>query len=295
MLRRLIGEDVELVTLPSADLEFVVIGPNQLDQVIMNMAVNARDAMPGGGTLTIRTQNVELTEREARRHPEAKAGRYVRLSIADTGTGMDPATRSRLFEPFFTTKEPGKGTGLGLATCYGIVRQAGGHILIDSEIGRGTTFHVDLPPAAPDKQPGEVRERPTETRGGAETILLVEDEVQVRKLAAGILRSRGYEVLEAGNGTEALQLAEAYRGQIDILVTDIVMPQMRGTELSGRLRASRHGVKVLYMSGYTDDDRFSQEAGAERLAFLAKPFTPAALARKVREILDEGDVRRTLF
>jgi two-component system, cell cycle sensor histidine kinase and response regulator CckA len=287
MLRRLIGEDIELVTLPAPDLDHVLIDPSQLDQVIMNMAVNARDAMPNGGTLTIRTQNVMLSEREARLQPETKAGRYVRLSVSDTGTGMDASTQARLFEPFFTTKEPGKGTGLGLATCYGVVRQAGGHILVESTLGRGTTFHVDLPLAPADRQPGDARERPIETRGGAETILLVEDEVQVRALAASVLRNRGYEVLEAGTGTEALQLCDGYRGHLDILVTDIVMPHMRGTELTSRLRASRPELKVLYVSGYTDDDVFRQEAGADRVAFLGKPFTPAALARKVREILDE--------
>ena len=196
------------------------------------------------------------------------------------------STQARLFEPFFTTKEPGKGTGLGLATCYGVVRQAGGHILVESTPGRGTTFHVDLPPAPADKQASDTRERPAETKGGAETILLVEDEVQVRTLAASVLRHRGYEVLEAGTGTEALQLCNTYRRHIDILVTDIVMPHMRGTELASRLRAARPTIKVLYVSGYTDDEVFRQEAGANRVAFLGKPFTPAALSRKVREILD---------
>jgi two-component system, cell cycle sensor histidine kinase and response regulator CckA len=287
MLQRLIGEDVELVMLPDAGLDLVLIDPTQLEQVLMNLSVNARDAMPSGGTLTIRTQNVTISEREARLQPEASPGRFVRLSIADTGTGMDAATQARLFEPFFTTKEPGKGTGLGLATCYGIVRQAGGHILLESALGRGSTFHVDLPPAPVDRLSHDPRERQVDARGGAETILLVEDEVQVRALAASVLRHRGYQVLEAGTGIEALEVADRYRGRLDILVTDIVMPHMRGTELARRLRTLRPGVRVLYVSGYTDDDRFRQEAGADRVAFLGKPFTPAALARKVREILDE--------
>jgi signal transduction histidine kinase len=286
MLRRLIGEDIELVTLPAPDLEHVLIDPSQLDQVLLNMAVNARDAMPSGGTLTIRTRKVTITDRDAQRDPEASAGTFVRLSITDTGTGMDASTQGRLFEPFFTTKGPGKGTGLGLATCYGIIKQAGGHILLESEPGLGTTFHVDLPSSKVSKPAGEAHERALETRGGAETILLVEDEVQVRTLAGSVLRHQGYNVLEAASGTEALQLSDGYRGGLDILVTDIVMPLMRGTELAKRMCAARPDLKVLYVSGYTDDDLFRQEAGAERLAFLAKPFTPTALARKVRDILD---------
>jgi PAS domain S-box-containing protein len=286
MLRRLIGADIELVTLPAPDLEHVLIDPSQLDQVLLNMAVNARDAMPSGGTLTIRTQKVTITDREAQMDPEASVGTFVRLSITDTGVGMDADTQGRLFEPFFTTKGPGKGTGLGLATCYGIIKQAGGHILLESDPGRGTTFHVDLPPAPVSKPAGERHERTPETKGGAETILLVEDEVQVRTLAASVLRHQGYDVLEASSGTEALQVADSFKGRFDILVTDIVMPLMRGTELARRMCAARPDLKVLYMSGYTDDDVFRQEVGAEHLAFLAKPFTPTGLARKVREVLD---------
>lgn len=286
MLRRLIGEDIELVALPAPDLEHVLIDPNQLEQVLVNMAVNARDAMPAGGTLTIRTERVTITEREARLQPDASAGTFVRLSVSDTGTGMDETTRLRVFEPFFTTKEPGKGTGLGLATCYGVVKQAGGHILVETVVGRGATFHVDLPLAPADRAPTETRERAMDTGGGRETVLLVEDEVQVRVLAANVLRHRGYNLLEAGSGTEALQISDSYRGHIDIVVTDIVMPHMRGTELARRLRGQRPGVKVLYVSGYTDDETFRQEAGTDRVAFLPKPFTPSALAHKVREILD---------
>jgi PAS domain S-box-containing protein len=286
MLRRLIGTDIELVTLPSPDVESVLIDPSQLDQVLVNMAVNARAAMPSGGTLTIRTQKVTISDREAQKHPEASAGTFMRLSITDTGIGMDRATQERLFEPFFTTKGPDKGTGLGLATCYGIVKQAGGHILLESDPGRGTTFHVDLPPAPASTPVAEARDRPAETKGGGETILLAEDEFQVRRLAVSILRRQGYTVVEAASGTEALQVADDFPGRIDILVTDIVMPHMRGTELAQRICAARPDLKVLFMSGYTDDDLFCQEAGTERPAFLAKPFTPTALACKVRDTLD---------
>jgi PAS domain S-box-containing protein len=286
MLRRLIGEDIELVTLLDAEGDCVLIDPSQIEQVLMNMAVNARDAMPKGGTLTIRTQNVSVSEQDAMRASEASAGRFVRLTISDTGSGMDPQTLGRLFEPFFTTKEPGKGTGLGLATCYGIVRQAGGHILVESEVGVGTTFHVDLPPAPAEQDGGAAREHPAASAGGAERVLLVEDEVQVRRLAGAALRNRGYEVEEAGTGSEALQLFGDHGERFDILVTDVVMPHMRGTELAARVREARPTIKVLYVSGYTDTEVFMGEAGHDRAAFLGKPFTPETLARKVREVLD---------
>jgi CheY-like chemotaxis protein len=250
------------------------------------MAVNARDAMPGGGKLTITTSNIVIGEREAHRDPDTVPGEYVRLSIADSGVGMDAATAARVFDPFFTTKDAGKGTGLGLAMCYGIAKQAGGQILVQTAPGQGTTFHVDLPRALERVDGAEARDRGPETPGGRETILLVEDEVQVRRLAGAVLRQRGYEVLEAPGGPEAIQLAGEYHGRIDALVTDVVMPQMRGTEVARALTAMRPALKVLYMSGYTDDDRFRQEAGSEAFAFLAKPFTPTALARRVREVLD---------
>jgi two-component system, cell cycle sensor histidine kinase and response regulator CckA len=287
MLQRLIGEDIELVARPAPNLDQVLIDPNQLEQVLLNMAVNARDAMPAGGTLTIRTQRVTVTAREARLQPEASAGTFVRLSVSDTGTGMDATIKARVFEPFFTTKGPGKGTGLGLATCYGVVKQAGGHILVDTELGRGTTFHVDLPLAPPDGAAGELVDRALESDGGSETVLLVEDEAQVLTLAANVLRHRGYHVLEASAGAEALQISGSCQGRLDILVTDVVMPHMRGTELASRLRAQRPDIKVLYVSGYPDDESFRQEVAADRFAFLPKPFTPSALAKKVRETLDE--------
>lgn len=293
MLRRLIGEDVELVTLMGPDVAQVFIDPGQLEQVLLNMAVNARDAMPRGGTLTISTSNIVIEESEARLEPGLSAGPFVRLSIADTGHGMPAYVAEQVFEPFFTTKEAGKGTGLGLATCYGIVKQAGGRIVVDTAEGRGTTFHVDLPrserPTAPVEGPDTGRETP----GGQETILLVEDEVQVRRLAAAVLRRRGYDVIEAASGPEALALATSFRSTIDLVVTDVVMPQMRGTELSRRIRALRPYIKVLYVSGYTDHDLFKQEAGYEAPHFLPKPFTPAQLSLRVREVLDEASGSET--
>ncbi len=286
MLRRLIGEHVELVTIMAPDASAVFVDPAQIEQVLVNMAINARDAMPDGGTLTIRTANAEIEESDPTRDPDTSPGAYVRLSVVDTGTGMDAQTAAHVFDPFFTTKEAGKGTGLGLATCYGIVKQARGQITIDTAPGRGTTFHIDLPVAPNQDQPVDTPDAKAELPTGREIVLLVEDEVQVRKLAATVLRQRGYEVFEAASGPDALQFAAEHQGPIDLLVTDVVMPQMRGTEMANRLRSSRPDLKVLFMSGYTDDQAFHQEAGNGPFAFLAKPFTPAALASKVREHLD---------
>ncbi|MCX6538899.1 MAG: response regulator [Acidobacteria bacterium] len=286
MLRRLIGEHVELVTIMTPDAAAVFVDPAQIEQVLVNMAVNARDAMPNGGTLTLRTANVGIAESDPTREPDTPPGAYVRLSVVDTGTGMDAHTAAHVFDPFFTTKEAGKGTGLGLATCYGIVKQARGQITIDTASGRGTAFHIDLPVARVQDQPAEMPETQAELPRGREVVLLVEDEVQVRRLAATILRQRGYEVFEAASGSDALQFEAAHQGPIDMLVTDIVMPQMRGTELASHLRSRRPDLKVLFVSGYTDDQVFRQEVGAGPFAFLAKPFTPAALANKVREQLD---------
>ncbi|HEY3380187.1 MAG TPA: ATP-binding protein [Vicinamibacterales bacterium] len=291
MLRRLIGADIEIVTLLGSGLDRVEIDPSQLEQVVLNMVINARDAMPKGGTLTIRTANVTLDEREARQQPEAAPGPHVLLEIADTGEGMDPATLARVFEPFFTTKPQGKGTGLGLATCYGIIRQAGGHIRAISEPGRGTAFKVFLP------KTDKVHSAPeSDTAGatlatGAETILVAEDETQVRQLAAHVLRSRGYQVLEAGDGSEALSIAEGHHASIDLLLTDIVMPQMRGTELAVRLREQWPDVAVLFMSGYADSEATRDGGYVERSAFIAKPFKPNDLGAKVRELLDQAPPR----
>ena len=289
MLRRLIGEDIELVTIMEPDLGRVLADPGQIEQVLVNLAVNARDAMPAGGTLTLKTANAALTESSPRREPDTVPGPYVRLSVTDTGSGMDVATAARVFEPFFTTKDAGKGTGLGLATCYGIVKQARGQITFDTAPGSGCTFHIDLPLVPASGAAPEAHERPPDLPAGHETVLLVEDEVQVRRLAASVLRQRGYDVIEAASGPEALRIAEGYASSIDVLVTDIVMPQMRGTELARLLRAARPAVKVLFMSGYTEDELLRPDAGGEGTAFLGKPFTPIALALRVRALLDASE------
>jgi len=286
MLRRLIGEDVELVTLLAPDLDPVLVDPGQLEQVLVNLAVNARDAMPDGGTLMIRTSNIAIEPARSRTDLDVAPGAYVRVSVSDTGHGMDPATAEKAFEPFFTTKEVGKGTGLGLATCYGIVKQAGGQIHVETQKDQGSTFHVDLPRASAESQPSDPAVATAKASGGHETILLVEDEVQVRRIAVTALRQKGYNVLEAAGGPDALQLTDSHQGRIDLLITDVVMPHMRGTELARRLRTLRPALKVLLVSGYTDRDLFEQEVGADRPALLTKPFTPSALASRVRELLD---------
>jgi PAS domain S-box-containing protein len=287
MLRRLIGEDVHLVTAAEGDLGLVKADPGQIEQVIMNLAVNARDAMPGGGRLTIATANVELDEARAAGRPGVQPGPYVMLSVSDTGGGMDAETLSHLFEPFFTTKEPGRGTGLGLATAYGIVKQSDGHIWVMSEPGHGTSVTIYLP-----RVEGLVERAPAlaggdALPGGSETILLVEDEDSLRELAHEILGGLGYTVLEAGTGRAALEVAERHPGPIDLLLTDVIMPGMSGRELAAELLSSRPGARALYMSGYTDDAIIHGvlEPG---LAFLQKPFPLEALARKVREVLDQA-------
>ncbi len=285
ILQRLIGEDIRLETAPGLALWRVEADPTQIEQIIMNLAVNARDAMPDGGRLTIETANVEVNEAEAASHPEASPGPHVLLSVRDTGLGMDAETLSHMFEPFFTTKEPGKGTGLGLATVYGIVRQSGGHIRVSSEIGRGTTFRIFLPRAGGAGAGAGPQEAWEEAARGSETILLVEDDDAVRELAREVLESRGYKVLEARHGREAIQTAERHQGRIDLLVTDVVMPRMRGTELAGELLSRRPEVKVLYMSGYTGDRLGPGDLAGEASGFLQKPFAPDTLSRKVRELL----------
>jgi len=288
MLQRLIGEDVELATALARDLGPVRADPGQLEQIIMNLAVNARDAMPSGGRLTIETANVELDDDYAQQHADAAPGSYVLLAVSDTGTGMDAETRSHLFEPFFTTKEQGKGTGLGLATVYGIVKQSGGHILVYSEPGRGTTFKIYLPrvPEPVEAPPLAQAEQPAE--GGRETVLLAEDDPAVREIASVVLSRRGYRVLRAPDGQTALEMARAHAGDIQILVTDIIMPGMTGRDLAEALAAERAGVRVLYMSGYTDDAVVRHGVLEEGLPYLQKPFTPEDLAHKVRDVLDQA-------
>jgi nitrogen-specific signal transduction histidine kinase len=284
LLRRLIGEDVQLATALAPDLSPVRADPTQVEQVLLNLAVNAKDAMPDGGKLTIETQSVRLREQNPA-YPDLAPGQYVQLAVSDTGHGMTDEVKARLFEPFFTTKEAGKGTGLGLAVVHGAVRQSGGRVDVYSEVGVGTTFKILLP-AAEAAVPSS-KELRLEPRGG-ETILLVEDEPAVRRLARLSLEAHGYTVLEAGNGPEAIRVAEGHAGPIDLMVTDVVMPGMGGRQVAEQLRVSRPGLKVLYVSGYTDDAVVRHGIVAANDAFLQKPFTPLALARKVRSVLDRG-------
>jgi len=289
MLKRLIGEDVELVAVLSEAPATVKIDPSQLEQVIMNLAVNARDAMPDGGRLTLETSAVELGETYARTHWPAMPGRFAVLAVSDTGIGMTDQTRAQIFEPFFTTKEIGKGTGLGLATVYGIVKQSGGFIWVYSEPGQGATFRIYLPRV--DETPTPSQPVPTTASLlGTETILLTEDAPALRGMARQILERYGYTVLEAPDGKEALLLALFRPGPIHLLLTDVVMPGMSGRELAERFTAHRPDVKVLYMSGYTDDAVVRHGVLRPGIAYLQKPFTPESLALKVREVLDSASL-----
>ena len=283
MLRRLIGEDVELVTVTGPELRQILADPSQMEQVIMNLAVNARDAMPRGGKLTIETAEVILDEPYAAHHAGVTAGPHVMLAVTDTGTGMDAATLARIFEPFFTTKEVGKGTGLGLATVFGIVRQSGGTIRAMSKLGEGTTFRVYFPSATHavlTPAPVPTVERPT--LRGSETVLLVEDEETVRILVRTILQRYGYNVLEAQSGGDAFLLCEQYGAKIDLLLADVVMPRMSGPQLAARLLLVRPEMKVLFMSGYTNDEIVRHGVSDARTAFFHKPVRPEALAISVR-------------
>jgi PAS domain S-box-containing protein len=290
LLRRVLGEHIELITHPAPDLKPVKVDAGQIEQVIVNLAVNAHDAMPTGGKLTIETTNMVLGSDYAYQHAGVTPGEYVMLSISDTGSGMDSVVQQHLFEPFFTTKEPGKGTGLGLATCYGILKQHGGHIEVYSEVAHGTTFKIYLPSVAYVEAPSDavraLGEAKTVPKGTA-TLLLVEDEPVIRQLSCRVLRQQGYTVLDATNGEEALHTIHAYAGApIDLLVTDVVMPRIGGKVLADQLMVVYPHIKVLFVSGYATDAIVRYGRLTPGTNFLAKPFTPTALVRKVQEVLD---------
>jgi PAS domain S-box-containing protein len=285
MFSRVIGENIEMVFLPGGNLGRVKADPGQIEQVLLNLVVNSRDAMPNGGRLTIETSNVELDRGYAATHTSVEPGLYVMLTVTDTGCGMDAETQARVFEPFFTTKGPGKGTGLGLATVYGVVKQSGGYIYVYSEVGKGTTFKIYLPQvtAELDKLSPETDNR--RSARGTETILFVEDEHSVRELVRDYLVGAGYCMLEASDGIQALKVAASHPGPIHLLITDVVMPHLSGPELATKLSSERPGLKVLFISGYTDDTVFRHGVLEGGVAFLQKPFNLKALSQKIREVL----------
>lgn len=290
MLPRLLGEDIAVNTSLSSDLGMVKADQGQIEQVIMNLAVNARDAMPEGGTLRIETANVELDQAYAWQHPGAKPGHCVMLAVTDTGTGIDPDTLTHIFEPFFTTKEVGKGTGLGLATVYGVVKQSGGYIWVESKLGQGASFQIFLPRV--EESAAEIRAMISASGaiGGSETILLVEDSEPLRKLTRSFLESHGFRVLVAQDGEEAIQVATRHSGKIDLLFTDVVMPGMNGRALAEKLLPRQPGMRVLYTSGYTDSFVARHGVLEEGMVLLHKPFTEEVLISKVREVLDSKNV-----
>jgi signal transduction histidine kinase len=285
MLRRLIGEHVDLVVAPAPALRITKADRGQIEQVIMNLAVNARDAMPEGGKLTIETANVDLDEAYARGHLPVKPGSYVMLAVTDTGVGMDEETTRRIFEPFFTTKEMGKGTGLGLSTVYGIVKQSGGYIWVESSPGRGTAFKIHLPPSLEAAARPPAFKPAADSASGTETILVVEDEDGIRELVSKVLGLGGYTVLSAAGGKEAAAAVDRHEGPIHLMLTDMVMPGMSGPELADRLKSKHSSMKVLYMSGYADDAVLRHGELAPGMPFLQKPFTSATLTQKIREVL----------
>jgi PAS domain S-box-containing protein len=286
MVSRVIGENIELAFMPGARLGSVKADPSQIEQVVLNLVVNARDAMPQGGRLTIETASVELDKNYTVQHAIVEPGPYVMLTVTDTGCGMDAKTQARIFEPFFTTKEQGKGTGLGLATVYGVIKQSGGYIWVYSESGRGTTFKIYLPKITAKVEALTAVKTIPAPASGSETILFVEDEQSVRELVREYLSARGYSVLEASDGIQALDIAAAHPGAIQLLVTDVVMPRLSGRELASQIATARRDLKVLYISGYTDDSIFRHGVLEGGMEFLQKPFNLRTLAQKIREILD---------
>jgi len=286
MLARLIGEDIALQTITGKSLGSVKIDPGQFQQILMNLVVNARDAMPGGGKIVIETANVDLDDVYCALHPYVIPGRYVMLAVSDTGQGMSEEVQSHVFEPFFTTKERGSGTGLGLATTYGAVKQSGGYIEVESEVGKGTTFKIYLPRVEEEGKPLKDA-RLVDLPGGAETVLLVEDEDTVRNLCSRILGELGYQVIQARSGAEAVAVA-GRDDRIDLLLTDVVMPGMSGKELATQLVLRHPEMKVLFMSGYTDDAIVHHGVLDEGVSFIGKPYTPSALARKVRQVIEKA-------
>jgi CheY-like chemotaxis protein len=287
MLRRLVGADIGLEVSLESGLWYALADPGQIELVLMNLVVNGRDAMPHGGRLTISTSNRELAGDSGARPNGVRAGSYVALEVCDTGIGIDVTDHGRVFEPFFTTKEPGKGTGLGLSTVYGIVQQSGGHITLESAPGRGATFTVLLPRHIGNEPPAASQVNRRRLPGGTETLLLVEDEAAVRSSARRLLERQGYSVLEARHGADALRIVEESGRPIDLVVTDLVMPEMGGKELAERLRAHRPGLKVLFMSGYTEKAIAADGVMPPNTGFVGKPFTVEQLMRRLREILDE--------
>jgi CheY-like chemotaxis protein len=288
MLVRLIGEDIELQTILGREPGAVKVDPGQFEQILVNLVVNARDAMREGGRLVIETSIAEPDDGYGARHPGASPGRYLLLSVSDTGHGMTEEVKAHLFEPFFTTKPMGTGTRLGLAMVYGAVQQAGGFIEVLSEVGGGTAFRIFLPRADEKASRRPVEDRSAELRGGPETVLVVEDEAMVRDLCVEVLKQFGYKVLNKPNGAEALALAREHGERIDLLLTDVVMPEMNGRVLSEQLAALHPETKVLFTSGYMEDVIVHHGVVEKGVSFLAKPYTPAELLKKVREVLDRA-------